>query len=69
MDSIPSADNIRVLIKTTGYTALTHDYVTVSSKSPFYVIYFEMMVQILLERRKIYIIQEILLHLIAIMIS
>ncbi len=41
MDSIPSADNIRVLIKTTGYTALTHDYVTVSSKSPFYVIYFE----------------------------
>ncbi len=41
IDETPSADNIRVLIKTSGYKDILHDSVTVSSKSPFYVVYYE----------------------------
>lgn len=40
-DNVPDADNIRVLIKTSGYEKSTHNAVTVSSRTPFYVSYFE----------------------------
>lgn len=41
IDNVPNADNIRVLIKTSGYTDVLHDLVTISSKTEFDLIYYE----------------------------